>query len=47
MVRDKVVAEDTLFEEYETKHLPGIHEIRALGSYLLKKAKVDKKKVQE
>jgi len=46
-VRAQVIAETKLFEGYEPNQLPGIHEIRALGSHLLKKAKADPKKVQE
>lgn len=45
--RALAIAETDLFEGYTAEQLPGLHEIRALGSWLLKKSKADQKAVSE
>ena len=41
--RARAFDETEPFNGYKPNELPGLHEIRALGSWLLKKAKADQK----
>lgn len=45
--RAQAMAETRLFEGYAPEELPGLHEIRALGSWLLEQGSADRKDVAE